>query len=53
MGFEIPFSNNGIDILQSIAAPELENDLRIFKQSVMKARAEAIAFYSDIEAAVP
>ena len=36
--------------LQSIAASDLENDLRIFKQSVMKARKDAIAFYPDIEA---
>ena len=36
--------------LQSAAATELENDLRIFKRSVVKARKEAIAFYPDIEA---
>ena len=35
--------------LRSTAAADLENDLRIFKHSVMKARKEAIAFYPDIE----
>ncbi|UCD79451.1 MAG: FAD-dependent oxidoreductase [Desulfobacterales bacterium] len=35
--------------LQPAAALDLENDLRILKQSVMKARTEAIAFYPGIE----
>jgi len=34
--------------LQSSAAADLENDLRIFKHAVMQARKETVAFYPDI-----
>jgi hypothetical protein len=39
-------------LFQSVApaGSHLENDLRIFKHSVMKARKEAIAFFPGIEA---
>ena len=36
--------------LQSAATSDLENELNILRQSVLKARQEAIAFYPGIEA---